>query len=158
MPVRLDPAVAIVSFALLLAPSPMLAQRAGEWTAYGADPLGSRWSPLTEVTRANVARLTEAWRVSTGEADSAHVTAEKTSFEATPIVIGGAMYLSTPTGRVLALEPETGRVRWTFDPRIDRSVEYGDFTSRGVSAWTDQRARPGLPAPAGSSSPPLTAA
>ena len=145
MPVRLDPAVAIVSLALLLAPFPMLAQRAGEWTAYGADPLGSRWSPLTEVTRANVARLTEAWRVSTGEADSAHVTAEKTSFEATPIVIGGAMYLSTPTGRVLALEPETGRVRWRFDPRIDRSVEYGDFTSRGVSAWTDQRARPGSP-------------
>jgi quinoprotein glucose dehydrogenase len=138
-----NPAIRIVSAALLLAPSSAAAQHGTEWPAYGADVLGTRWSSLTQVTRENVARLSGAWRVSTGEADSAHATSEKTSFEATPIVLDGAMYLSTPTGRVLSLEPESGRVRWTFDPRIDRSVEYGDFTSRGVSAWTDRRAPPG---------------
>jgi quinoprotein glucose dehydrogenase len=134
-----NPAVRIIAAALMLAPSSAKAQ-GGDWTAYGADALGSRWSPLTQVTRENVARLSLAWRVRTGEADSAHATAERTSFEATPIVLDGAMYLSTPTGRVLSLEPETGRIRWTFDPGVDRSVEYGDFTSRGVSAWADRRA------------------
>ncbi len=134
-----NPAVLIVSVALLLTPSSAAAQHGAEWTAYGADALGARWSSLTEVTRENVARLSVAWRVRTGEADSAHATVENTSFEATPIVVDAAMYLSTPTGRVLSLEPETGRIRWTFDPGIDRLVEYGDFTSRGVSAWTDRR-------------------
>jgi quinoprotein glucose dehydrogenase len=124
----------------LLIRSPAFAQATDGWSAYGGDPLGSRWSALDQINRDNVHRLDVAWRVRTGEADSAHRTAERTSFEATPIVLDGAMYLSTPTGRVLALEPETGRVRWTFDPRIDRTVEYGDFTSRGVSAWTDSRA------------------
>src|SRR5687768_870251 len=123
-----NPAVRILSAALLLAPTSAAAQGGGDWTAYGADALGSRWSSLAQVTRENVDRLSLAWRVRTGEADSAHATAEKTSFEATPIVLYGAMYLSTPTGRVLSLEPETGRIRWTFDPRIDRTVEYGDFT------------------------------
>jgi len=138
-----NPAVRFMSAALLLAPSSVAAQHGAEWTAYGADVLGSRWSSLTQIRRDNVARLSLAWRVSTGEADSAHATAGKTSFEATPIVLDGAMYLSTPTGRVLSLEPETGRIRWTFDPKIDRSVEYGDFTSRGVSAWVDRQARTG---------------
>ncbi len=125
--------------ALLLASGSAAAQSSGEWTAYGADALGSRWSPLADVDRANVARLAPAWRTRTGESDSAHATVERTSFEATPIMLDGAMYLSTPTGRVLSLDPETGRIRWTFDPKIDRSIEYGDFTSRGVSAWTDRR-------------------
>jgi quinoprotein glucose dehydrogenase len=145
MRTTLTPAVPLLVIALTAAPYSLGAQRAGDWTAYGADALGSRWSALTQVNRGNVARLTEAWRASTREADSAHATAEQTSFEATPIVLAGGMYLSTPTGRVLALEPETGRLRWTFDPRIDRSVKYGDFTSRGVSAWTDPRARSGSP-------------
>ncbi len=136
-----SPAVRAALAALLLAPASAAAQHDAEWTAYGADALGTRWSPLTQVNRENVARLGVAWRVSTGETDSAHATAENTSFEATPIILGGAMYLSTPTGRVLSLEPETGRIRWTFDPEVDRSVEYGDFTSRGVAAWTDRRAR-----------------
>jgi quinoprotein glucose dehydrogenase len=118
---------------------------AAEWRAYGRDALGSRWSPLADINRQNVSRLALAWRMRTGEADSSHATAENTSFEATPIVLDGSMYVSTPTGRVLAVEPETGAIRWTFDPKIDRTIEYGDFTSRGVSAWTDARARRGAP-------------
>ncbi|HET8622342.1 MAG TPA: PQQ-binding-like beta-propeller repeat protein, partial [Gemmatimonadales bacterium] len=122
--------------------APAAGQDSG-WAAYGADALGSRWSPLSQITRENVQHLELAWHMRTGEADSSHATAERTSFEATPILLEGALYLSTPTSRVLSLEPETGRIRWTFDPRIDRSVEYGDFTSRGVSAWTDRRAPEG---------------
>ncbi|HET7599930.1 MAG TPA: pyrroloquinoline quinone-dependent dehydrogenase [Gemmatimonadales bacterium] len=118
---------------------------AGEWAAYGRDPLGSRWSPLAQLTRENVGRLAVAWHVHTGELLPAHAARHRTSFESTPIVVDGTLYVSTPTGRVLALEPETGRTRWTFDPRMDRTVRFGDFTNRGVSTWTDPAARPGSP-------------
>src|SRR5690242_14015435 len=50
------------------------------------------------------------------------------------------MYLGTPLGRVIALDPATGRERWVFDPEIRRDVTYGDFASRGVSYWLDSAA------------------
>ncbi|MGH7533873.1 MAG: pyrroloquinoline quinone-dependent dehydrogenase, partial [Gemmatimonadales bacterium] len=119
------------------------ASTAAEWPAYGGDPGGQRFSPLTEITPANVGRLEVAWTYHTGElADSFHTHA-RTSFEATPIVVDGILYFSTPLGRVIALDPTTGRERWTFDPHIDRGVRYGDFTSRGVSTWLDASAPKG---------------
>lgn len=60
-------------------------------------------------------------------------------------MVGGVMYLSTPLGRVIALDPASGAERWTFDPGIDRSMGYGDFTNRGVSTWLDSAAAAGAP-------------
>ena len=112
----------------------------GEWRAYGRDALGSRWSPLAEITRDNVARLQPVWTYHTGELAPEFATRRrKRALEVTPLVVGGRMYVSTPLGRVMALEPETGRELWKFDPRIDRDVTYGDFTNRGVSYWADSR-------------------
>src|SRR3954470_24148209 len=90
----------------------------GEWTAYGHDPLGSRFSPLTQITRDNVSRLAVAWTYRTGEMSAS--TRQPAKFEATPLVVDGTLYLSTPFGRVIELDPETGRERWTFDPKVDR--------------------------------------
>jgi quinoprotein glucose dehydrogenase len=114
-----------------------------EWTAYGRDALGSRYAPVAEINRDNVARLGVAWTYRTGEMRPEYRTDEPTSLEATPLVVDGMMYLSTPLGRVIALDPETGRERWVFDPRVDRGVEYGDFANRGVSTWLDSAAAPG---------------
>ena len=111
----------------------------GEWRAYGRDALGSRWSPLTEITRENVARLQPAWTYHTRETTPEFATRRrKRSLEVTPLVIDGRMYIGTPLGRVIALDPETGRELWTFDPRIDRTIGFGDFTNRGVSYWADR--------------------
>jgi quinoprotein glucose dehydrogenase len=55
------------------------------------------------------------------------------------------MYIGTPLGRVIALDASTGRERWVFDPRIRRDVTYGDFASRGVSLWVDDRSAPDAP-------------
>jgi quinoprotein glucose dehydrogenase len=116
-----------------------------EWAAYGRDALGSRYAPVAEVTRENVDRLRVAWTYRTGEMRPEFATKRYTSFEATPLVVDGVMYLSTPLGRVIALDPESGRERWVFDPKIDRRVEYGDFANRGVSTWLDSAAAPGAP-------------
>src|SRR5205814_5193425 len=59
----------------------------------------------------------------------------------TPIVVDGRLYLSTPFDQLIALDPATGKELWKFDPQIDRSKDYSEVTSRGVSAWTDQQAR-----------------
>ena len=45
------------------------------------------------------------------------------------------MFLSTPLGRIIALDPVTGKERWTFDAQVPREKGWGDYASRGVSAW-----------------------
>jgi quinoprotein glucose dehydrogenase len=74
----------------------------GDWPNYGNDAGGTRYSPLAQIDRGNVGRLRVAWTYRTGEiaGTSSHI-----AFEATPIVVDGTLYLSTPFGRVIALEP-----------------------------------------------------
>ena len=114
---------------------------AGEWTAYGRDALGSRFSPLAAITRENVGTLAVARTYRTGERDAK--TERPTKFEATPLMVDGTLYLSTPFGRVIALDPETGKERWSYDARIDRGGNWGDFANRGVSTWLDPGATAG---------------
>jgi quinoprotein glucose dehydrogenase len=60
-------------------------------------------------------------------------------FEATPLMVDGTLYLSTPFARVIALDPATGREKWTFDPHTDRGMTWGDWANRGVSTWLDAK-------------------
>ena len=126
------------------ATSPLAAQHAAqqaaptEWTAYGGDPGGSRYSPITQVDRGNVGRLVQAWVAHTGENEPGN-----RSFEATPILVDGTLFLSTPLGKILALDPVTGRERWRYDGKVPARTGFGDFTSRGVSTWLDAEAPAG---------------
>jgi quinoprotein glucose dehydrogenase len=90
-----------------------------------------------------VASLTVAWTYRTGEIDAAFATEEETCFEATPLMVDSVLYLSTPLGRVIALDPATGGELWVHDPGVDRSIGFGDFTNRGVSTWLDTAAAAG---------------
>jgi quinoprotein glucose dehydrogenase len=105
-----------------------------EWPAYGHDSGGTRHSPAAQITPANVSTLRVAWTYRTGDYAVGESAAR---FEATPLMVDGTLYLSTPFGRVIALDPDSGRELWNYDPRIDMSGDYGDFASRGVSTWTD---------------------
>src|SRR6185312_7155499 len=67
--------------------------------------------------------------------------ADHLSFEATPVLAFGSLFLETPTNIVIALDPETGRERWRYDPHTDRSRHYSDTTSRGVSVWEESDAK-----------------
>jgi quinoprotein glucose dehydrogenase len=108
---------------------------ATEWRAYGYDALGSRFSPLTDIHRENVGALTVAWTYRTGEPLP---SIRRRSLETTPIVVNGVMYLATPLGKVIALDPVTGRQKWAFDARVPVEARFGDFASRGVSHWQDR--------------------
>ena len=109
-------------------------QTDGDWPAYGRDAGGERFSPLKVIHRDNVASLQVAWTFRTGDAYRPQ-NGRPTAFEATPLHIDGTLYLSTPVGRVIALDPITGQQRWAFDPKVPRDAGYGDFASRGVSSW-----------------------
>src|SRR5262245_26324446 len=99
--------VAAVAGASLLVSAVLAAQDAG-WPAYGRDPGGERYSPLTGIRRDNVASLDVAWTYRTGDAYTPKM-GRPTAHEATPILVGDQLVLSTPLGRVIALDPQTGR-------------------------------------------------
>jgi quinoprotein glucose dehydrogenase len=111
-----------------------IADSTGDWPVYGHDPGGQRFSPLAIIHRGNVKSLKIAWIHRTGDAYKPKA-GRPTAFEATPLHIGDTLYLSTPLGRILALDPLTGKPRWSYDAKIDPEMGYGDFASRGVSAW-----------------------
>ncbi len=110
-----------------------------EWPNYGNDPGGMRYSPLDQINRDNVAQLQVAWTYHTGDVSDGTRAKRKSSFENTPIVVDGTMYLSTPFNRVIALDPETGAQKWAYDPQIDlQSSFYSEgLINRGVSSWLD---------------------
>jgi quinoprotein glucose dehydrogenase len=121
-----------------VAPSQPASGRIADWPYYGGDAGGSRYSPLTHIDKSNVAKLKVAWEYHTGDVSDGSGNRRKSAFEATPIVADGVMYLSTPFNRVIALDPETGRERWSFDPKIDRQAPYSEgLINRGVTPWTD---------------------
>jgi quinoprotein glucose dehydrogenase len=106
-----------------------------EWRHWGGTPGGVRFSPLRQIHRGNVARLAPAWTYRTGELalGLAH-SAFRAAFSTTPLVARGRLYLSTPSSRVIALDPDTGRELWTFDPQAGRPVR--EFNAhRGVTYW-----------------------
>jgi len=106
----------------------------GEWPSYGHDPGGQRFSPLTAINRQNVQSLKIAWTFRTGDAYEPKY-GRPTAFEATPLYIDGKLYIGTPLGRVLALDPATGKQIWAYDSKVPRDRGYGDFANRGVSTW-----------------------
>jgi quinoprotein glucose dehydrogenase len=110
-----------------------------EWPEYGGNAEGERFSPLTQITPANVRHLDVAWIYHTGDvSDGRGEVRSTTAFEATPIVVDGTMYVCTPFNRVIALDPETGNERWVFDPEIDLTSGYANqLVCRGLTTWKD---------------------
>ena len=110
----------------------------GEWPFYGHDAGGTRYSPLTQITRDNVSTLAVAWTFHTGDTADGKNGDPRTGFETTPLVVDGTLYLTTGFNRVIALNPETGAQKWAYDPLLERQGDYGDgLINRGVSTWLD---------------------
>lgn len=102
----------------------------GEWPEWGRDAAGTRFSPLTQIAPDNVGRLEVAWTYRTGFKQKG----PPAPFEATPLKIGDFLYLCTPDNDVVALEAETGKVRWRFQARSD-DKRVGFSVCRGVAFY-----------------------
>jgi quinoprotein glucose dehydrogenase len=112
-----------------------LDQDAGkEWTAYGGTQAGKRYSTLDQITPENVGRLKVAWTFHTGDVRGKSDPVE-TTYEVTPLKIGSSVYLCTPHDLVFALDAETGKEKWRYDPKVGeppfQSTQH--LTCRGLS-------------------------
>ncbi|HET7093828.1 MAG TPA: PQQ-binding-like beta-propeller repeat protein, partial [Thermomicrobiales bacterium] len=112
--------IAIASILLLL-PLTALAQSATpstgnasanvDWPYYGNDIGAMHYQNLDQINPSNVSQLQPAWILHTGVAMN-----NGASFENQPIVTDGMMFVSTGHDQVLALDPATGAIKWTYDP------------------------------------------
>jgi quinoprotein glucose dehydrogenase len=126
----------VLSALMVLIASAALGQTL-QWPTYGNDSGGTRYSPARQINRSNVAKLKQAWIYHTRALENAGSQISKIAFEATPLFVNNSLYLSTPLNRIIAIDPETGKERWTFDPEVSRDTSYSEVTSRGVSYWAD---------------------
>ncbi len=142
----------------------------GEWPVYGGDKAGTKYSPLDQIDRDNFSDLKIAWRwqsvdgflskstanggewhasrdavVEQLEQETPNLYREKftpnwSSFQATPLMIGGMLYFNTPLSQGVAVDARTGRTLWVFNPK---SYEEGTtpmtaaWRQRGVAYWRD---------------------
>ena len=106
-----------------------------DWPAYGRDPGGQRYSPLKEINRGNVSNLKIAWTFRTGDIYRPKHS-KPPAFETTPLYVDGILYVGTPLGRVIALDPRERVSRnGPSIPHIDKDLGFGDYSHRGVSTW-----------------------
>jgi quinoprotein glucose dehydrogenase len=109
-----------------------------DWAYYGHDAGGTRYSPLAQINRENVAQLKVAWIFHNGDISDGSGRPKRSGLEATPLLVDGTLYLTTPFNRVFAVNPETGRQLWVYDPMIELAGNYGDgLINRGVATWLD---------------------
>lgn len=111
--------------------------RAEDWPYWAGDSGGTKSSPLKEINRDNVKHLRPAWIFHTRDVSDGTKWPTRSAFEATPLVVRGVMYLTTSFSRVIALDPETGKELWSFDPRLDRTQSANLFINRGAAWWSD---------------------
>ncbi len=97
------------------------------WAQHGQGAGEQRFSTLAHIDRANVGQLGLAW---------SHPFRQPRGVEATPIVVGGVMYVTGPWSTVYALDARTGRELWVYDPKVPGEKAAHaccDVVNRGVA-------------------------
>jgi len=131
-------------------------QADGDWNSYGRSAYGDRYSPLAQITPENAHKLVPAWTYRTGDIPGPNDPGETTA-ENTPLKVNGMLYVCTPHSQVIALDPDTGKEIWRFDPKISTEGAanfkgWAHMTCRGVS-YHDDAAYASEQSPTGSASP-----
>ncbi len=95
-----------------------------DWPFYGNDYSNQRFSDLKQIDQRNVGRLKPAWAVETGRIGS---------FQATPIIVQGIMYVTTPWNDVLALDAATGKQLWRYRHQLTTKKTCCGPANRGAA-------------------------
>ena len=138
---RIAALVAVLGVAATLLPRAVAQQpspAAGDWPMYRHDLAGTGFSPLTQVDPSNAGTLAQAWTYrlqSTAPPPAGGRGGGALSSEATPIVVGGVMYLPA-AGRIVALEPESGKEIW------QHAITGAAPSRRGVAYWAGDSGHP----------------
>ena len=142
----------------------------GEWPTYGGDLGSTKYSPLDQIDATNFGDLEIAWRWQSADAFMSKTTAgggewwapsdvifealnaedpdrwrdgrppSTNNFKATPLMVGGRMFINMPTSVGAAVDAATGETLWVYNPK---TYEAGTTTmtarwnQRGVAYWSD---------------------
>jgi quinoprotein glucose dehydrogenase len=133
----------------------------GDWNSYGRSAHGDRYSPLAQITPQNANKLVPAWTFRTGDLPGPNDPGETTA-ENTPLKVNGMLYVCTPHSKVIALDPDTGKEIWRFDPKLSTQNAanfkgWAHMTCRGVS-YHDDGAYASEQSPTGTASAPVASA
>ncbi len=101
----------------------------GDWLMVRRTYDGWGYSPLDQITPANVARLQPAWVFATGMTNG---------HEAAPIVNNGVMFVATPGNQVIAIDAKSGALLWRYHRPLPEDVILLHPTSRGVALFADK--------------------
>jgi quinoprotein glucose dehydrogenase len=126
----------VSALALLLIAAPHA--RAQDWSTFNGDLRADKYATADQITPENVHNLAKAWEVHTGDvSDGSDPNGPKASdWGATPLFVNNTLYVSTPFDRIFAVEPDTGKVKWTFDTHIKLvDPTQGELKNRGLSYW-----------------------
>jgi len=113
---------------------------AQQWPQPAGDQGASHYSPLDQITPANVNQLRVAWEWQPNETELPQFGTRPGAFQASPIVVDNVMYVSTMYYGVAALDPATGKELWRYDSKAyeDGQPPNGTgYVHRGVVAWKD---------------------
>jgi quinoprotein glucose dehydrogenase len=116
---------------------------AQQWPQPAGDQGASHYSPLEQITPANVNQLQVAWEWRPNEKDLPQFGTRPGAFQASPIVVDNVMYVSTMYYGVAALDPATGKELWRYDSKAyeDGQPPNGTgYVHRGIVAWKDAAA------------------
>lgn len=117
---------------------PPAAGPAADWAHWGGDEGGMRYSPLDEITPQNVKRLKKAWTYHIGMLDAPDPSSP--TFEGTPLVADGRMFVCSGLGKIAAVDPANGRELWAYRYQADTRQLPAELP------WRDLPSRPaGLP-------------
>ena len=116
----------------------------GDWHQYGRTPYGQRYSPLAQITPANVGDLEMAWQYQTGDVKRPDDIGE-TTYQVTPLKVKDTLYMCTPHNLAIALDAATGKEKWKFDANSGMNPDRQHQTCRGVSYYADPAAVSGSP-------------
>jgi quinoprotein glucose dehydrogenase len=103
-----------------------------DWHDYGRTQAGLRYSPLNQINPGNVDKLKVAWTFRTGDLPGPNDPIE-TTFEVTPIKVRDTLYLCSQHQRLFALDAKTGKLRWSYDPKVQDNPTFQHLTCRGVA-------------------------
>ncbi|MGM8571970.1 pyrroloquinoline quinone-dependent dehydrogenase [Enterobacter hormaechei] len=106
------------------------------WDSFHGQLNAQKYSPLTQITADNVGKLTKVWEFHTGDVSDGKGDTPATVWSATPIFANDTLYIGTPSDRLIALDPGTGKEKWHYDTKSSRkALTQPVLKNRGVSYW-----------------------
>lgn len=114
------------------------------WDTFYGQLNAQKYSPLKQINTDNVGQLKKVWEFHTGDVSDGSGDTPATVWSATPVFANNTLYVGTPFYRLIALDPATGKQKWSFDTHTPlKALTQPVLKNRGVAYWAADNPAPG---------------